>query len=181
MLPQIHSWGLRKWVSWKFQKTIVHGSPIFSRCPLSFYINLCKPGECHKMHSIKNTSDFKWRRHSCVVLSRCSAYYPRIFSVYTYIHGAYHLWIGTIWNPAAARVVICCEKWWIEIYLRRIVQVYCEITLHSTHFYILWGLRGGAQNTEIKEDNKFSPRRGGNNRIQRTMKRIHVVQGGGEQ
>ena len=37
-------------------KTIVHGNP--TRSPLSFYINLCNPGECRKMHSIKNTSEW---------------------------------------------------------------------------------------------------------------------------
>ena len=35
------------------KKTIVHGSPIFSRGPLSFYINLCYPGECRKMAPLK--------------------------------------------------------------------------------------------------------------------------------
>ena len=58
MLPQVHSWGVMKWISWKFQKTIVHGSPIFSRGPLSFYINLCNPGECRKMRPVKNTSEW---------------------------------------------------------------------------------------------------------------------------
>ena len=67
MLPQIHSRGVRKWISWKFQKTIVHGCPIFSRGPLSFYINLCNPGECRKMNSVKNTSECKGRRHSTFV------------------------------------------------------------------------------------------------------------------
>jgi len=41
------------------KKTIVDGRPIFSRGPLSFYINLCNPGECRKMRSVKNTSDCK--------------------------------------------------------------------------------------------------------------------------
>ena len=56
------------------KKTIVDGRPIFPRGPLSFYINLCNPGECRKMRSVKNTSECKWRRHSCVILSRCSFY-----------------------------------------------------------------------------------------------------------
>jgi len=38
------------------KKTIVHGSPALSRGPLSFYINLCNPGRCRKMRSVKNTS-----------------------------------------------------------------------------------------------------------------------------
>jgi hypothetical protein len=33
------------------------GRPIFSRGPLSFYINLCNHGECCKMCSVKNTSE----------------------------------------------------------------------------------------------------------------------------
>ena len=34
-------------------KKIVHGNPTFSRGPLSFYINLCNPGECRTMRSVK--------------------------------------------------------------------------------------------------------------------------------
>jgi len=41
------------------EKTIVHGSPIFFRGPLSFFLNLCNPGECRKMRSVKNTSESK--------------------------------------------------------------------------------------------------------------------------
>ena len=48
--------------------------PIFSRDHLSLSIIFFDPGECRKMRSVKNTSECKWRRHSCVILSHCSFY-----------------------------------------------------------------------------------------------------------
>ena len=63
-----------KWISWKFEKKQLLMEGQYSPGAHSFYINLCNPGECHKMHSVKNTTDSKWRRNSCVVLSRCSFY-----------------------------------------------------------------------------------------------------------
>ena len=79
------------------------------------------------MHSVKNTSDCKWRRHSCVVLSQCSFVLSKVWAV-----GPVHLYCtGPTFCPH--RLISCVQLAQISPPVTLYLTLWC---IHSTD--ILW-------------------------------------------